>query len=116
MKIYYSIKEVAKAVNEPESTLRYWEDEFPEVITPTRNERGVRFYKENDIENVRMIRYLIRDRRLTLEGVRKNLKNNKDSTIKQAKIVLRLKDIRNELKLLNDAMGDVEKIDLINNP
>ena len=115
MKIFYSIKEVAEAVGEPESTLRYWEDEFPEVITPTRNDRGVRFYKENDIENVRMIRYLIRDCRLTLDGVRKKLKNNKDSAVKQAKVVLRLKNIRVELKSLSDAMGEVDKR-LINNP
>jgi len=110
MKIFYSIKEVAKEVGEPESTLRYWEDEFPEVITPNRNERGVRFYKESDIENVRMIRYLVRDCSLTLDGVRKKLKNNKDSTIKHAKVVLRLKNIRAELKSLSDAMGEVEKM------
>ena len=110
MKLFYTIKEVAEFVGEPESTLRYWEDEFPEVINPTRKKRGVRSYSESDLDNVHMIRYLIRDCSLTLDGVRKKLKNNKDSAIKQAKVVLRLKNIRAELKSLSDAMGEVEKL------
>jgi len=110
LKLFYSIKEVAASLHEPESTLRYWEDEFPEVITPNRNERGVRFYKESDIDNVRMVQYLIRDCGLTLDGVRKKLKNNKDSAVKQAKVVLRLKNIKAELKALSEAMGHVEKM------
>ena len=29
LKLYYSIKEVAEMFDLPESTLRYWEQEFP---------------------------------------------------------------------------------------
>jgi len=102
-KIYYTIAEVASLVGEPESTLRYWEKEFPNVISPNRNERGVRFYKESDIEDVRLIHYYIKDCGLTLDGVRKKLKNNKESATKHANIVLRLKNIRAELKSLESA-------------
>ena len=109
MKLYYSIKEVAASLGEPESTLRYWEDEFPDVISPNRNDRGVRFYKDSDIENVRMVRYLIRDCGLTLDGVRKKLKNNKDATIKKAKVILRLKNIKAELKAFSEALGEADK-------
>ena len=109
MKLFFSIKEVAALLGEPETTLRYWQDEFPEIIKPSRNERGARFYKESDIENVRMIQYFVRDNGLTLDGVRKKLKNNKESAEKQAKAVLILKKMKAELKDLSDAMDRVEK-------
>ena len=108
-KIYYSIKEVASLLNENEPTLRYWEGEFRNIITPMRNERGVRFYSEKDIDDVRLLKYLIRDCGLTLEGTRKKLKNNKEGVERQAKAVQHLKNIRAELKALDEAMNEVEK-------
>ena len=108
-KIYYTIKEVASLLGEPESTLRYWEDEFSDMIAPTRNERGVRFYKESDIQDVRLIQHFIRDNGLTFDGVRKKLRNNKESAIKQANVVLRLKNIKAELKSLNAAFDEAAK-------
>lgn len=110
VKMYYSIKEVASLLGEAEHTLRYWEGEFQDVISPRRNERGVRFYTEKDIEDIQLIKHLIRDRRLTLEGVRKKLKNNKDVTARQAKVVYRLRNIRAELKALGEAMDEAEKM------
>jgi len=108
-KIYYSIKEVASLLGETEPTLRYWESEFRNVISPDRNKRGVRSYSEKDIDDVRLIKYFIRDCGLTLEGVRKKLKNNKESAIRQAKVVQRLKKIRAEVKALDAALNMVEK-------
>ena len=107
--MYYSIKEVAAQLGEQESTLRYWEGEFEDVIKPSRNERGVRLYKESDIQDIRLIQHFIRDSGLTLDGVRKKLKNNRESAIKQANVVLRLKNIRTELKSLGDALNEVDK-------
>jgi DNA-binding transcriptional MerR regulator len=108
-KMFYSIKEVAIVLEESEPTLRYWEKEFQDVISPRRNERGVRFYSEKDIHDVRLIKYLIRDCGLTFEGARKRLKNNKESAVKQAKVMQHLKQIREELKALNEALDEVEK-------
>ncbi len=109
-KMYYSIKEVASLLGETEPTLRYWEGEFQDVISPHRNERGVRFYKEKDIDDIRLIKYFIRDCGLTLDGVRKKLRNNKESAVRQAKIVKRLESIKAELKKLGEAMDEVEKM------
>lgn len=108
-KMYYSIREVAAVLEENETTLRYWEGEFQDVISPRRNDRGVRFYSEKDIHDVRLIKYLIRDCGLTLEGVRKRLKNNKESAVKQAKVVQHLKQIKQELKGLKEALDEVER-------
>ncbi len=40
-KIYYTIAEVAAVVDQPTSTLRFWESQF-EWIRPKRNGRGER--------------------------------------------------------------------------
>lgn len=109
-KMYYSIKEVSSVLGEAETTLRYWEGEFQDVISPRRNERGVRFYSEKDINDVRLLKYLIRDCGLTFEGVRKRLKNNKESALKQAKAIRHLRHIRAELKALQEALDEAEKI------
>ncbi|MDR0698599.1 MAG: MerR family transcriptional regulator [Tannerella sp.] len=110
-KRYYSIKEVAFLLGESESTLRYWEKEFPDVISPRRNERDVRFYSKENVDNVALIQYLIRDCGFTLEGVRKRLKNDKgkESAANHAFILQCLKKIKAELEILEDALDEVEK-------
>lgn len=108
-KMFYSIKEVALLLSESEPTLRYWEREFKDVIAPERR-NGVRFYTEKDIDNVQLIKYLLRDCGLTLEGARKKLKNNKDVAVRQAKVVRHLKNIRAELKILSESMDEVERM------
>jgi len=115
--MFYSIKEVASLLEETEPTLRYWEKEFPDIISPKRNNSGVRFYSEKDIEDIRLVKYLIRDCGLTLEGVRKRMKTGKDDAHRQVKAIRHLKNIRAEIKALGEAMDEAEKIKAsINNP
>jgi DNA-binding transcriptional MerR regulator len=97
-KVYFSIKEISDIVGEAESTLRYWEGEFSNIISPKRNEGGTRFYSEKDIDDVRLAQFLLRDRKLTLEGARKVLKDHKEPAEKQAKLMKHLRHIHSELK------------------
>jgi DNA-binding transcriptional MerR regulator len=107
-KIYYSIKEVSELIAESEPTLRYWEGEFQDVITPKRNEGGTRFYTEKDIQDVRLIQFLLRERRLTIEGAQKALKNNRSAAEKQSKLFEHLQNLRSELKNLEREMAQVQ--------
>jgi DNA-binding transcriptional MerR regulator len=106
-KLYYSIGEVAKMFGLKESTLRFWEKEF-DTVHPRTNGKGVRFYKEEDIEAVRLIHYLVKEQGLTLAGARKKLKNNRESTIRQEKIVNKLKKIKEELLSLKAAFDAID--------
>jgi DNA-binding transcriptional MerR regulator len=108
-KLYHSIREVASLLGEPEPTLRFWESEFPDLISPRRNDRGVRFYSGADIENVRLVYYLLREKKLTLDGARQQLKNNKAEVEKKAKLIKHLKNIRGQLKELGDCLDMVDK-------
>jgi len=103
LKIYYSISEVAQMFNVNESTLRFWEKEFPQ-LNPKKAGRGVRQYKAEDIEVVKLIHYLVKERGMTLPGARQRMKNNKETTMRNFEVVERLKAIREELVGMRDAL------------
>lgn len=107
LKIYFSIGEVAKMFGLNESTLRFWEKEF-DFIRPKTNAKGVRFYKKEDIESVRLVHYLVKEKGMTLSGARQKLKDNKENTIREEEIVHKLKKIKEELISLRDAFDAIE--------
>jgi len=107
MKLYYSIKEVAQMFGLNQSTLRFWESEFEE-IAPQKNDKGTRFYLQEDIDQIRLVYYLLKVRKLTIAGARQKLKDNKDDTINKEDIYNRLEQIRKELHLLINAVDDYE--------
>ena len=104
LKLYYSISEVAKMFNVSETLLRYWEKEFPN-IKPHKAGRGVRQYTKEDIEEVRIVYRLVKERGMTLEGARTSMKRDKKSTNKQIEVIERLKAVRDELQAINKAFN-----------
>ena len=105
-KLYYSISEVAQMFGLNESTLRFWEKEFS-VLRPKKNNKGTRFYKEEDIESVRLVYYLLKEQGLTLAGAKKKLKDNKERVFQQVDVVNRLKNIRSELLGIQEAFDAI---------
>ncbi len=103
LKLYYSISEVAEMFGVNESLLRYWEKEFPQLC-PKKVGRGVRQYRKEDVETVRLIYHLVKERGMTLPGARQRLRNNKEATLRSYEIVDRLKSIREELLAMRDAL------------
>ena len=69
LKLYYSISEVAQMFDVNESLLRFWEKEFPQ-ISPKKGSRGVRQYRKEDVETIRLIYHLVKERGMTLPGAR----------------------------------------------
>ena len=96
LKLYYSIGEVAKMFNVNESLLRFWEKEFP-FITPKKAGGNVHHYRKEDIENIRLVYHLVKEKGMTLPGARQRLKDNKEATVRNYEIVNRLKGIKEEL-------------------
>ena len=103
LKMYYSISEVAKMFHVNESLLRYWEKEFP-IIAPRKAGGNVRQYRKEDIENIRLVYHLVKEKGMTLQGAKQRLKANKEKTIQTAEIVDRLKQIREELVNLRNSL------------
>ena len=96
LKLYYSIGEGAKMFDVNESLLRYWEKEFP-IISPKKAGGNVRQYRKEDIENIRLVYHLVKEKGMTLQGAKQKLKMNRETTIRTAEILDRLKLIREEL-------------------
>lgn len=69
-KTYYRIREVSAMLDVPNSTLRFWEDSFPQ-LKPDRTPKGQRRYKPEDVEVCRLIKHLLRDKGYSLEYARK---------------------------------------------
>lgn len=77
-KQYYSIGEVSQMFKVNASLLRFWEAEF-DIIKPRKNRKGDRHFRPVDIKNLQIIYDLLRRRKLTIDGARDFLKNNKKS-------------------------------------
>ena len=77
LKLYYSIKEVAEMFGVNESLIRYWEKEFSD-ISPKRAGGKIRQYTKEDIENIRQVYYLVKEKGMTLAGERQLMKKNQE--------------------------------------
>ena len=98
-KMYYSIGDVAAMFNENASLIRYWENEF-DILKPKKNAKGDRFFRPEDIKNLKLIHHLLRQRKYTIEGAKEFLKSNKTAAKKFEMIrsLQKLKSFLNELK------------------
>ena len=101
-KQYYSIGDVAAMFKENTSLIRYWENEF-DILKPKKNKKGDRYFRPEDVKNLKMIYHLLRERKYTIEGAKEFLKNNKAAGEKHQmieslqKIKLFLLELKNNL-------------------
>ncbi len=95
-KRYYKIGEVAKAFNVNTSLIRFWENEF-DVLKPKKNKKGNRLFTPEDLRNLKMIYFLVKEKGFTLDGAKKKLKENPEDIFSKHNIILRLEEIKNEL-------------------
>lgn len=96
LKLFYSISEVAQIFNVNESLLRFWEKEFPQ-ISPKKSAKGTRQYRKEDIETIKLIYHLVKEKGMTIPGARQKLFDNKDTTTKNYEVITRLKSLKEEL-------------------
>ncbi len=98
-KLYYSIGDVAIMFKENASLIRYWENEF-DILKPKKNKKGDRFFRPEDVKNLKIIHHLLRERKYTIEGAKEFLKSNKSAAQKFEMIqsLQKLKSFLLELK------------------
>jgi len=107
-KLVYSITEVAEIFDVNTSLLRYWEKEF-DFIQPHKSAKGTRQYRKEDIEAIRLVYHLVKERGLTLAGAKQKLKENKEKVVQTEEVVSLLKGIREELLTLKEEFDEMEK-------
>lgn len=106
-KKYYKIREVAEILNIPASTLRFWENQFT-IIKPKRNEHGTRFYTPSDIETIKMVHFLVKEKGLKLDAAQEQIRHNHSGVSRKHKAIERLKSIRSELQNMLNAVNHIQ--------
>lgn len=102
-KRYYKIGELAKAFQVNTSLIRFWDKEF-DILKPKKNNKGNRMFTPEDVENLKMIYHLVKEKGYTLDGARNKLKSNPDKLKENHSIINRLEAIKDELLQIKDQL------------
>jgi DNA-binding transcriptional MerR regulator len=102
-KLYYSISEVAAWFKVNTSLLRYWENEF-DVLQPRKTRKGDRLFRVEDIKNLKLIYFLLRQRKFSIEGAKSYLKNHKQKIDTETQLVKALSGFRGFLLELKSSL------------
>lgn len=99
-KVYYTIGEVAELFEVNASLIRFWEKEF-DILNPQKNKKGNRLFTPQDLNNLRIIYHLVKERGYTLQGAKDKLRQNKDDVVRNVEMIdslNRIKEFLLELK------------------
>jgi DNA-binding transcriptional MerR regulator len=102
-KLYYSIGEVAEIFSVAPSLIRFWETEF-DVIKPKKNRKGNRQFTKEDIDNVRTIYHLVKEKGFTLQGAKEMLRNDNESVRDKMELLESLRNVRSFLLELKEKL------------
>jgi DNA-binding transcriptional MerR regulator len=100
-KRYYKIGEVAKAFSVNASLLRFWEKEFKE-IQPKKKEGKARKYTSDDVITIQKIYHLLKEKGLTIEGAKKQLKLKNLNEDNNLELIQKLEKLKSELVKLRE--------------
>lgn len=85
-KRYYTMGEVTEMFGVNASQIRFYEKEF-DILQPKKNKKGNRLFTPEDVENLKVIFHLVKDKGFTLQGAREYLKNNKSEVKENQKVI-----------------------------
>lgn len=103
-KLFYTIGEAAGLIGESVSLVRYWSNCFPKYIKPQRNAKGNRLFTASDLETLRQIHFLVKEKGLTLEGAAKQMDADRAPVDRRVKVLDSLKSIRAQLEEINNSL------------
>jgi DNA-binding transcriptional MerR regulator len=115
-KLFFTISEVAEYFNVNASLIRFWEKEF-QLIKPQKNKKGNRLFTRKDIENIRLIYHLVKEKGFTLQGAKEKLKADNRKITQTTEAIDSLNRVRTFLVSLREQLdADDEKIVSTSNP
>lgn len=101
-KRYYSIGEVAKAFGVNNSLLRFWEKEFDQ-IKPKKKQSGIRKYTPEDVKSIQLVYHLVKEKGLTIDGAKKQLKMQSQDDPKTV-LLEKLQKLKADLERFRDQL------------
>ena len=103
-KKYFSIGEVAEMLNVATSLIRFWETEF-DIIKPKKNRKGNRQFTKEDIDNVKLIFHLVKEKGYTLQGAKDLLRSGNNVVKEKVDVIDSLKRIKKFLLEIRSKLG-----------
>jgi DNA-binding transcriptional MerR regulator len=92
------------------SLIRYWESKF-DCIKPHKNKKGNRMFTPSDVENLKLIYHLVKEKGMTLEGANQAMKRRGKSVKRDVSILERLQSIRAMLVEVRESLGDTSPVE-----
>ncbi len=114
---YKSISEVAEALNLVNSktgeltthTLRFWEKEFKQVKPKIFSGRR-RYYDKKTIEILKKIKYLLKDKGMTIKGVKKQLNLNESKLDELTNTTINTKNVlKSRISKISKIIKDLKR-------
>ena len=102
-KLYFSIGEVAEMFSVAPSLIRFWESEF-DIIKPKKNRKGNRQFTREDIDNVKTIYHLVKEKGFTLQGAKEMLRNDNEAVRDKMEMIESLRKVRGFLLQLKEKL------------
>ena len=91
--------------------IRYWEKEFKEIKPIIYKKR--RYYSKKNIELIKLIKFLLKDKGMTIKGVKKILKSNVNSldvyNSNSLKAVYLKEKVANKSKIILDKIRKLKR-------
>ena len=109
-KLYYTMGEVTEMFDVEPSLIRYWCSQFS-CLRPKRNAKGNRLFSKQDIERLKRIHHLLKEKKMTIEGAQKAMrKRNIEAEEKDSDVALleQLQLLRSMLVEMREGIGEEE--------
>lgn len=114
-KLFYSMGEVAEMFDVKPSLIRFWGKQFDE-LKPKRNKKGNRMFTPEDVETMKLIYHLVKERGMTLDGARRTLKTRRhadESTPREVELLDRLQRLKAMLLEVREQLGGEEGVTIV---
>ena len=89
-------------------TLRFWEKEFKQ-IKPSIKAGKRRYYSKKDFEIIKFVKFMLKEKGFTINGVKKILNNNETTSLDESNLSLYKTNLETA-KLIKDKLRKISKI------
>ncbi len=102
-KRYYTMGEVTAMFDANASQIRFYEKEF-EILQPKKNKKGNRLFRPEDIESLKIIFNLVKEKGYTLQGAKDFLKENQQEARENQRVIASLEKLKSFLLEVRDGL------------
>ncbi len=92
----YTIGQIEEITGVKQHVLRYWEEVIPS-FSPAKDISGRRIYSQRDLDLILRLRYLIYEKKFTIEGAQNQLVSESEYVMQNAEMMMTIQGIRKSL-------------------